>query len=52
MGLAVTCRMNGINAQEYFEDMISRIATHPASRLGELLPVRWAELRKANSPQP
>ncbi len=29
----------------YLEDVLVRVATHPASRVDELLPGRWAELK-------
>jgi transposase len=35
---AVRC---GINALSYLEDVLMRLRSHPASRIGELLPDRW-----------
>lgn len=42
-----TCRHLGIDARAYLEDVLRRVNTHPASRLEELLPDRWAEQRRA-----
>jgi transposase len=38
----VTCKMNGVDPQAWLTDVLSRIATHPAHRLDELLPWNWA----------
>ena len=40
--LIVTAKMNGIDPQAWLTDVLSRIATHPAHRLNELLPWNWA----------
>jgi transposase len=39
--LIVTCKMNGVDPQAWLTDVLSRIATHPANRLDELLPWNW-----------
>jgi hypothetical protein len=39
--LIVTAKMNGIDPQAWLTDVLFRIATHPAHRLGELLPWNW-----------
>lgn len=44
-----TCRNLKINTWEYLTDVLSRINTHPMSRIDELLPDRWQELRQAAS---
>ena len=44
--LIVTAKMNNIDPQAWLADVISRIASHPASRLDELLPWNW---RPANA---
>ena len=36
-----TCERHQINAWEYLRDVLIRIATHPASRIDDLLPNRW-----------
>lgn len=46
LSLIQTCRNMGINPSEYMKDVMTRIMGHPASRLHELLPDRWAESRK------
>ena len=42
----VTAKMNNIDPQAWLADVLARIASHPASRLDELLPWNW---RAANS---
>ena len=39
--LIVTAKMNGVDPQAWLADVLSRIATHPAHRLDELLPWNW-----------
>ena len=36
-----TCLLHGVNPYEYIRDVAVRVATHPASRLDELLPMNW-----------
>ena len=36
-----TCERHGVNAWEYFRDVLTRVSTHPSSRIDELLPHRW-----------
>lgn len=48
--LIVTCRRLRIDPAEYLRDVITRIATHPASRIGELTPRGWKELRQVTAP--
>jgi len=43
--LIVTCKRLGINPAEYLTDIITRIPTHPNSRITELLPRQWKALR-------
>ena len=45
----VTCRRLGIDPARYLRDVITRIATHPNARIGELTPRGWKELRDAVS---
>jgi hypothetical protein len=40
--LFVTCKLNGIDGLAWLTDVLTRIADHPAHRLGELLPWNWA----------
>jgi transposase len=37
----VTAKMNDIDPQAWFTDVLARIAGHPASRIDELLPWNW-----------
>src|SRR6202140_152447 len=39
--LIVTAKMNGVDPQTWLADVLTRIATHPAHRLDELLPWNW-----------
>ncbi len=39
--LIETARMNGIDPEAYLADVLARIADHPISRIGELLPWHW-----------
>ena len=39
--LIVTAKMNNIDPQAWLADVLARIASHPASRLDELLPWNW-----------
>jgi hypothetical protein len=41
MSLVVTCKQHGIDPFVYFRDVLERVATHPASKVAGLLPVRW-----------
>jgi transposase len=39
--LVASCEKNGVNAVAYLTDVLTRVQTHPASRIEELLPNRW-----------
>ena len=41
LSLIQTCRNLGINPQEYLEDVLRRIMSHPAKRIEDLLPDNW-----------
>lgn len=43
--LVCTCKMNGINIQEYFTDILGSLNDKPAS---ELTPIAWAKARQAS----
>jgi len=40
----VTAKMNDVDPQAWLADVLARIAAHPNSRLGELLPWNWRAL--------
>ncbi|MCP4271846.1 MAG: IS66 family transposase [Gammaproteobacteria bacterium] len=40
-----TCIINDVNPFEYLKDVLERINQHPQSRIEELLPAQWRELR-------
>ena len=39
--LVATCEANGVNPLAYIEDVLTRVGSHPAVRIDELLPHRW-----------
>ena len=39
--LIITAKMNDVDPQAWLTDVLARIATHPAHRLAELLPLNW-----------
>ena len=47
--LIVTAKMNDVDPQAWLTDVLSRIAAHPAHRLGELLPWNWRKLRVSHA---
>lgn len=47
--LIETCKLNGVEPQAYFADVLTRLVNlWPASRLDELMPWAWAANRSAN----
>lgn len=42
--LIETAKLNGLDTKVYLRDVLSRIAEHPARRLGDLLPWHWTPL--------
>ncbi len=49
MSFCTTCRKLKINTWEYLKDVLQRINTHPMSKIDDLLPDRWQELRRLYS---
>lgn len=47
MTFTATCRKLKINTWEYLTDVLQRINSHPMSKIDELLPDRWQQLRNA-----
>jgi hypothetical protein len=45
MSLGATCKQLGVDVLASLRDVRDRVSTHPQSRLGELVPDRWQELR-------
>lgn len=41
MSLVQSAKLNGHEPLEYLKDVLTRLPTQPASRVGELLPHRW-----------
>lgn len=55
--LTTSCRLLGIDPFKYLEDVLERVSDHPMSRIAELTPLGWAEIRareslKASEPPP
>jgi len=44
-----SCRLAEVDRWEYLRDVLVRVATHPASKIADLLPARWAEIRAAKA---
>lgn len=42
-----TCRLHGVDPPTWLADVLPRIATTRPSQYGDLLPPRWAELRRS-----
>lgn len=41
--LVESCKLAGVDVLAYLADVLLRVATHPASRIDELLPANWAK---------
>ena len=39
--LVGSCKLNEIDPFAYFRDVLTRISTHPADKIDELLPCNW-----------
>jgi hypothetical protein len=44
--LVETCRLNGVEPEAWFTDVIERIGNHPINRIDELLPWKWQAARE------
>jgi transposase len=42
--LVASCKLNDIDPFRYFRDVLTRVSTHPADRIDELLPSEWKKL--------
>ena len=49
--LVQTCKAHHVDPFAYLRDVIDRVSTHPMSRIDELTPRRWKELRRSRSAQ-
>jgi transposase len=49
MSLCTTCKNLKIDPLAYLTDVLSRVSTHPARLIEELLPDRWQALREATA---
>ena len=41
-----TCKLHGVNVQQWLTDVLTCLPTHSASRVHELLPHHWKQLRQ------
>jgi len=41
--LIESCRQAAVHPRKYLRDVLVRVATHPARRVEELIPARWAQ---------
>jgi transposase len=39
----MSCKRAGVEVLDFLADVLVRVATHPASRIDELLPANWAK---------
>ena len=46
--LVATCIANDVNPEAYLTDVLLRVKSHPASRIDELLPHNWKNLRQTS----
>ena len=51
LSIIQTARKAGVNLQDYLEDVLRRIMSHPANRIHELLPDEWAKIRNEKNTQ-
>lgn len=50
--LVAACKFHTIDPFAYFQDVLARISTHPASRIDELLPGPWKVHHQDHPPEP
>lgn len=44
--LVATCNLNGINPYEYFYDILPKVASYPANKIADLMPINWKMTKK------
>lgn len=47
--LVETCRLNGVEPEAWFTDVIARIGNHPINRIDELLPWNWQAAKEVQN---
>lgn len=50
--LVRSCERHGLNAWDYLRDVLTRMSSHPASRIDELLPHLWKPVTQPSAPTP
>jgi hypothetical protein len=45
--LVARCKLKGIDPFTYFQDVLGRVSTHPASRIDDLLSSNWKKSKKS-----
>ena len=48
MSLIQSARLNELDPYRYLKDVLARLPTQPASRIGELLPYNWVPAATPN----
>ena len=51
LSLVQTCKHVGVDPFVYLRAVIERVSTHPMSRISELTPRQWRQLRQAPKPE-
>ncbi|MEC3947895.1 transposase domain-containing protein [Sphingobium sp. HWE2-09] len=46
--MAGTCRLNGVEPEAWFTDVIERIGDHPINRIDDFLPWNWQSSKLTN----
>ena len=39
--IVATCKINGINPYEYFNDILPKVASYPSHKIADLTPLKW-----------
>ena len=50
--ILVSCKAAGVEPFAYLADVLVRVCTHPASRVDQLIPRHWRELREQGALEP
>lgn len=45
--LVTACKLNGINPDEYFNDILPKVASYPANKISGLIPTNWKNSESA-----
>ena len=45
--LVASCKLNNLDPFAYFRDVLTKVSTHPANKIDELLPAHWKTMENA-----